>query len=171
MVIEVDDTAWGIPVGGLWLGFHRIETGTIVIKEVGVEFFQGSNHRTKAYLSECIHQAKRALFKDLRLRSGELIRICRGYALSSIREWLNSRNFHCEEAIIGGKLQDAMVETSRSYIERLPHFDKKESDPLYDALIRWLEEDPQNRLQYAKTGWKALRKNPNLKPFIHRQTI
>lgn len=166
MVIEIDDTNWGIPVGGLWLGFHRTETGTIIIKEIDVSFFQGTNHRNKAYLGECVRKAKRALFKDLKLRSGELVRICRGYALSSIREWLNLRIFHCEEAIIGGKLQDAMVETSRSYIEQLPHFDKKESDPLYDALLRWLEGDPPNRLKYAKTGWKALRNNPNLKPFI-----
>ena len=161
MVIEIDDTAWGIVAFGVWLGFHRIETGKIVVKEVPVEFFQGDNFTSHAYLGEGLKRTKDALFRDLRLKDGEEIRICSGYVLSEIYDWLHSRGFNCKKSKIKETLQKVMERTSREAISSLPDFSKEPSEPLYDALIRWVSEKPRDRIKYTKTGWKPIQKIMN----------
>lgn len=157
MTVEIDDTAWGIPVAGVWLGFHRVETGEIFVKEVSVEHFKKGAFGRKDYLDAALTVAKHTLFDDLNITKDEQIHICSGYVLSSIYEWLYNRNFNIKRKKIVGRLQDVMESTSRDYINSLPNFSKKPSEPLYNALIHWIEEDPEHRMQYVKTGWKKIR--------------
>ena len=158
MVTEIDDSAWGLPLFGVWLGFHHIESGRIIVKEVGVDFFQGNNFSSKKYLDECVKQAKIALLHDLKIPATEELRICSGFVLSKIYEWAIDTGFRCKKTKITGKLQSVMEETSRTYIASLPGFKKEKSESLYDALIKWIGEDPEKRLIYVKTGWNAIKK-------------
>lgn len=157
MTIEIDDTLWGIPVGGIFLGFRRVESGELVIKEIPVEFFQGDKFANKTYLDRCVTAAKEALFKDLKRKSNESIWICSGYVLSSIRKWLDDRNIRYKKTKITGALQNIMERKSSEYISALPGFEKKRSESLYNALLEWVREKPDKRLQYAKSGWKPFR--------------
>jgi hypothetical protein len=161
MTIEIDDTAWGLPVGGIWLGFYRVESGEMVVREVGVKYFQGNAFETKVYLEECVQQAKIGIFRDLKRKNNEMIHICSGYVLSSIRKWLEQKGFQYRQKKITGTLQREMEKVSQSYIDNLPHFHKKKSESLYDALLCWIKESPKKRLKYAKTGWKPIKKIVN----------
>lgn len=156
--VEIDDTAWGIPVFGVWIGFYRVETKETVVKEISVELFQGEAFDSKAYLKEATKLAKIALFRDLKLASNEPIRVCNGYILSSVNEWLKSRGFNCARAKIEGALQKKMESVSRDAVASLPNFSKGKSESLYDALIRYLLEDTATRKTIFKTGWNAIKR-------------
>lgn len=158
MTVQIDDTLWGIPVGGVWLGFYRPETDELVTEEVDVKYFRGDAFETKAYLDVCVQKMKTGVFRDLGMRSGEKIEICNGYVLSSIREWFRDHGFPFEKAKITGRLQREMEKISREYIEGLPEFKHAPSGSLYNELIAWIQEKPKARLKYAKTGWKPIKK-------------
>jgi hypothetical protein len=159
-VIRVDDAGWGFPLGGVMIGATdgtRVETGI-----VGVEYFQDGPFGQRAYLDEAA-QVTRALVERLGSPREAIVEICTGYVNSGSRELLRRAGYPVVVTEITGLLQHELERRFREYIESLGYhgyFDPKETqDPAaaFKRVIRWIEEDPENRLKIAKTGWKYFR--------------
>ena len=158
MVVEIDDTLWGIAIKGVWLGFHHRESGKIIIKEIPIEHFQREAFSNKSYLTVSKELARIALFRDLGVKITEELHICRGYILSEIVKWAKALGFVCKEKKITGVLQARMEAISRESVNSLPNFSQGKSEPLHSALIKYLLEDLNGRKKYFKTGWKSIKK-------------
>jgi hypothetical protein len=157
-VIKVDDAGWGFPLGGVMIGAEadgRIETGI-----VDVRFFQDGPFESHAYLDE----AARVTLELVRRLGGRaddtLVEICTGYVNSRSKDALRKAGFEVEVTEITGLLQHDLERRFKEYIESLgyhSYFDPKEArDPAssFKKVIRWVMEDPEDRMRIAKTGWK-----------------
>jgi hypothetical protein len=161
-IIKADDAGWGFPLGGVMIGAEkdgRIETGI-----VDVRFFQGELFRQHAYLEEAA-RVTAGLVRELGGRPDDtLVEICTGYVNSKSKEALRRAGFEVSVTEITGLLQHELEQRFKEYIESLgyrAYFDPKETaDPAasFRKVIRWICEDPDERMKIAKTGWKYFKK-------------
>ncbi|CAJ36094.1 hypothetical protein [Methanocella arvoryzae] len=160
-VIQVDDSGWGFPLGGVMIGATdgtRVETGLIDTK-----FFQGELFKTHAYLSEAA-RITLGLVKDLGGRPGETrVEICSGYVNSRSKDLLEREGYDVKVTEITGLLQDQLEKRYKEYVKSLgypAYYDPKETRSpamAFKEVIKWIDEDPENRMKIAKTGWKYFR--------------
>lgn len=160
-IIKVDDAGWGFPLGGVMIGAEaggRIETGM-----VDVRFFQGKRFEAHAYLegAACVTLA---IVEKLGGRPQDtLVEICTGYVNSKSKEALREAGYEVHVTEITGLLQHELEERFKEYVVSLgyrEYFDPKETrDPAsaFKKVIRWICEDPDARMNIAKTGWKYFR--------------
>ena len=90
------------------------------------------------------------------------IQCCRGFALSSIREWLleQEERYWCgkvEFVKIEDPLQGLLEKRLSKYLGRygIPNNSGKGGHRIsFDDMIEWVKEDP-TRVKHVKTGWKS----------------
>lgn len=155
MTIELDDSGWGDPIGGVFIGVLRIETNEYLVKEIEVTHFQGPNFTQKTFLTRGLELVME-IFRCLQVTLDEPIHVCRGAVLDGVREGLKAQNYQVIPTKIEGKLQE-LVEANfveslgRLGISDIPLVSGKER---FFRQLEWIQEDLKNREQYAKTGWK-----------------
>jgi hypothetical protein len=157
-IIKVDDAGRGFPLGGVMIGAEkdgRIETGI-----VDARFFQGEPFRQHAYLEEAARVTVALVGKLGGSPDDTLVEICTGYVNSKSKEALRQAGFEVSVTEITGLLQHELEQRFKEYIESLgyrAYFDPKETrDPetAFNKVIDWIRQDPESRLEIAKTGWK-----------------
>ena len=51
-MIQVGEAGWFLPVGGMVIGWLRLETGEFCYRVLPVEFFQGERFQDRQYVQE-----------------------------------------------------------------------------------------------------------------------
>ena len=97
-------------------------------------------------------------------------KVCTGYVLSGIRDYLRKQRFNVQEVKITGKLQE-MVE--RSYIRWCKEVgvpaERLKDRRRFWALLEWVAEKPKLREKLVKTGWKSWKQKWRAKAFNKSQ--
>ncbi len=156
MVVEVDDSGWGDLLGGVVVVARRVETGERWVGEVPLELFREGEFRFKEYLRAATLLVLEAL-DHLGVDTEEPIRICTGYVLSHARETLRALGYRVEEAKITGETQRLAEEAYLESLVRLGVGSREEVERMrsYQGFKAWVEEDPEARMRFVKTGWRG----------------
>jgi len=157
--ISIDDSGWGDLILGVVIGAHKLPDHKYLERRIPVSSFQSPNFENKIYLRDAVKIAEE-IVKVMRPDKETYFKVCSGYVLSSIREYLRKRGFSVEEVGIKGELQE-MVE--RGYIswcvevgvpaerlEKIAHAQNR-----FWILLDWVAEKPKIREKLVKTGWKS----------------
>lgn len=161
-MIQIDDSGWGSLLGGVMIGVYNTETGQLYARLVPVSFFQRRKFEKKDYLAKALSIAESGvqMFTNNLTDTGVHIQVCRGYFLSTIREWLeeNKEKFaRIEHADIKDPLQSALEDRFSQSLGRIGVPDNGSGGAhriSFNAMLKWIKEDPK-RIKYAKTGWKS----------------
>ncbi len=153
--ISIDDSGWGDLILGVVIGAHKLPDHKYMARRISVTCFQSPNFEDKTYLNEAVKIAGE-IVDVMRPDENTLFKVCSGYVLSSIREYLKKRGFYVEKVEITGELQE-LVETSYlDWCEELGIPTKKlVGKGRFWAFLEWIKECPAEREQLVKTGWKS----------------
>jgi len=159
MTIEIDDSGTGDLVGDAFIGLLRKENGQIIFKTLSVVLFQGENWKSKKPLEKTLEFVKEGL-KDLNFQpDSEIIHLCRGNIFDEVRAHFTEEGINYEDAIIEGKLQDAvegkLIEHLRNDLDvRSKNLTKKSGAKRFFVLFNWVCYDFYKREKYVKSGFK-----------------
>jgi hypothetical protein len=155
--ILIDDAGWGDFVLGVVIGALKLPDRRYMERRIPVSSFQPSNFENKRYLDDAVKIAQE-IVKVMQPDSETRFKVCSGYVLSSIRGYLRDQGFSLEEVEITGELQE-MVEKSfvRWCAEVGIPTERLEDKRRFWALLEWVAEEPKNRENLVKTGWKSWR--------------
>jgi hypothetical protein len=149
-IIEIDDTGWGEPVGGVFIIGRDIESGKFSKEEIPVEFFQKGKFKSGAYSIEAV-KAVNKILDDLNVTPNKnFIRICSGTIFSQVYKFLEKNGYSYEITKIRGETQKLAEKIFNQYLEKI------NCPRGYKRMIKWLETNPNERRMYAKTGWKKM---------------
>lgn len=165
-IIQVDDSGWGFPLGGVLAGVYDLETDDFWVREITPEFFQDPEFSDKKYLDEYAKQVL-DVFKEFEpSREDSLIKICTGYINDGAKGKLRRKGYEMVEVDrIGEPLQSTLEESHRKYIidnyGEDVYYDPKELGEgeiaqKYREVLEFIEEN--GLWEEAKTGWKSLNK-------------
>jgi len=159
MTIEIDDSGTGDLVGNAFIGLLRKETGELIFKTLPVMLFQGENWKNKKYLEVAVSLVREGLHELNFHNQTEKVELCRGNIFDKVREYFLEEGINYEDAIIEGKLQDAvegkLVEHLRNDLGvRSKRLTKKSGAKRFFVLFNWLCYDIFKRENYVKSGFK-----------------
>ncbi|MBY8984816.1 MAG: hypothetical protein KGD65_07105 [Candidatus Lokiarchaeota archaeon] len=159
MTIEIDDAGTGDLVGDAFIGFLRKETGELIFKSLPLNLFKGENWENKKPFSETVKLVKEGL-SDLNFqKDGEIIKLCRGNIFDQVRAYFIEEGINYEDAIVEGKLQDAiegkLVEHLRNDLGvRSKSLTMKSGAKRFFVLFNWVCYNFPKREKYVKSGFK-----------------
>lgn len=165
-IIQIDDSGWGFPLGGVLCGAHDSEIDRTIVREVEVEYFQGERYQRKEYLDRFRDRALEIVSMLSPSIDSTVIKICTGYVNIEAKKALREQNFALVQVDeIGEPLQTKLEEQNRRYIKQLIGKDlyydpkgmsRKEIAQRYQQAIEYARE--HNLWHLVKTGWKSLQK-------------
>jgi len=159
MTIEIDDSGTGDLVGNAFIGFLRKETGELTFRTLPLDLFKGEEWKNKKPLEAAVDLVKDGL-KELKFqKDNEIIKLCRGNIFDKVREYFLEEGINYENAIVVGKLQDAvegkLVDHLRNELGiRSKNLTKKSGAKRFFVLFNWACYDFYNREKYVKSGFK-----------------
>jgi len=153
--IMIDDSGWGDLILGVVIGALKLPEGRYMERRIPVSSFQLPHFQNKRYLDDAVKIAEEIV--DVMQPDDETVfKICTGYILSSLRNYLRKRGFKVEEIEVTGELQ-VMVERSfsRWCKEVGIDFERLEGKRSFNTFLEWVAEKPHLRENLVKTGWKS----------------
>ena len=138
---------------------RRVETGEVYSGEIPLEYFKEDKFKDKNYLDAAVEIVTKGI-KKISITKNEPILICRGYVLSNIREYLNSKGYDIREKKITGLTQKfAEMEFKKSLV-KLGVGSLKDVESLrnFYNYIEWIKKDIPSRERFVKTGWSSWKK-------------
>ena len=161
-MIQVDDSGWGSLLGGVYIAVYDTVEEKMHTGLIPVSFFQGENFETGKYLDKALSIASAGIqkFTGYPTDNGIDIQICRGYALSKVRDWAERNSSHIskiEYTEIGDPFQSLLETKLSKHLEKIgvPEGKGKGAHRIsFDAMLDWVKEDFR-RVKYVKTGWKS----------------
>ena len=165
----IDDAGWGDLILGVVIGALQLPRGRYMRRRIPVSSFQSPNFENKRYLDDAVKIAKE-IVEVMQPDSETRFKVCTGYVLSGIRDYLRKQRFNVQEVKITGKLQE-MVE--RSYIRWCKEVgvpaERLKDRRRFWALLEWVAEKPKLREKLVKTGWKSWKQKWRAKAFNKSQ--
>jgi len=165
----IDDAGWGDLILGVVIGALQLPCGRYMRRRIPVSSFQSPNFENKRYLDDAVKIAKE-IVEVMQPDSETRFKVCTGYVLSGIRDYLRKQRFNVQEVKITGKLQE-MVE--RSYIRWCKEVgvpaERLKDRRRFWALLEWVAEKPKLREKLVKTGWKSWKQKWRAKAFNKSQ--
>lgn len=171
-VIYIDDSGIGCPIGGVFCGVAYNDD--IAYDEVPVEYFQGESFEHRYYLDRYAKIGTDLLFSMLEKHSLYMkdvtVVICIGFVNTKLKDALRNAGFDVRVGEIKGVLQDGLEQISKTVLnERYGfnlYYDPKETSPTtgFQKVIDWINENPGERLKFAKTGWDYFKKIEKPRP-------
>ncbi|MFX0024168.1 MAG: hypothetical protein ACFE9S_17710 [Candidatus Hermodarchaeota archaeon] len=159
MTIEIDDAGTGDLVGDAFIGLLRKETGELVFKTLPVTLFQGENWKNKKPLKETVKLVREGLDELNFDNQSDKVELCRGNIFDNLRYYFIDEGINYEDAIVEGKLQDAV---EGKLIEHLRNdlgvgskqLTRKSGAKRFFVLFNWVCYDVFNREKFVKSGFK-----------------
>ncbi|MFW9988684.1 MAG: hypothetical protein ACFFC3_08515 [Candidatus Odinarchaeota archaeon] len=173
MTIEIDDSGTGDIVGDAFIGFLRKETGELIFRTLSVDLFKGENWNNKMPIKKTVELVKDGL-KELNFQpNSEIIHLCRGNIFDDVRAYFTEEGINYEDAIIEGKLQDAIEGRLISHFRndlnvKSKNLTKKSGAKRFFVLFNWVCYDFYKREKYVKSGfkkWKTVWRDRAIKKF------
>lgn len=159
MTIEIDDSGTGDLVGDAFIGFYRKDMNKLIFKPLPVELFKGENWKNKMPLKKTVDLVKEGL-EELKFdKKREKVLLCRGNIFDDVRAYFIEEGILYEDAIIEGKLQDAVERRLVNHLRndlgiRSKSLTTKSGAKRYFVLFNWVSYDFYNREKYVKSGFK-----------------
>jgi len=174
-IIEIDDAGWGDLIGGVFITVMRMDTYQQITGEIPLQFFQGDLFGMQAYLNECTKVIWNAI-TNLGVNREEFeIHMCQGFVFTNAHEHLQEMGWMVKRRRISGTVQYMVENAYREAVEALGFnynlpieqrmYERKRRDGSKELISRgkfrffrfidWLKEDPENRIQYVKTGFRS----------------
>ncbi|MFW9901974.1 MAG: hypothetical protein ACFFDY_11945 [Candidatus Thorarchaeota archaeon] len=159
MTIEIDDSGTGDLVGNAFIGLLRKETGELIFKTLPVTLFQGENWKNKKHLEVAVSLVREGLQELNFHNQTEKVELCRGNIFDKVREYFLEEGINYENAIIEGKLQDAVEEKLVEHLRndfgvKSKRLTKKSGAKRFFVLFNWVCYDIFKREKYVKSGFK-----------------
>ena len=163
--ILIDDAGWGDLILGVVIGALKFPGRKYMRRRIPVSSFQSPNFENKRYLYDAVKIAEQ-IVEVMGPDSETGFKVCTGYVLSSIREYLRDQGFVVKEVEIAGELQE-IVERSyvRWCIEVGVPAERLEDKKRFWTLLDWVAERPNLREKLVKTGWKSWKQKWREKAF------
>jgi len=163
--ILIDDAGWGDLILGVVIGALEFPSRKYMRRRIPVSSFQSPNFENKRYLDDAVKIAEE-IVEVMQPDSETGFKVCTGYVLSSIREYLLDQGFVVEEVKIAGELQE-IVERSyvRWCIEVGVPAERLEDKKRFWTLLDWVAERPKLREKLIKMGWKSWKRKWREKVF------
>lgn len=164
-LIQIDDSGWGSPIGGVMIGLCCDKR--IVTDVVNVAFFRKGPFERRDYLKAYADQGWALIQKEFKASpKTHRIEICTGFINNSLRDLLRKEGFDVRQVEIKGLLQDKLEDLFRYYIKEITGgadlaYDPKElnksqiSNYYYKALKFGKEKAPH----LLKSGWRAIQES------------
>jgi len=171
-VILIDDAGWGDLILGVVVGALKLPEHRYMERRIPVSAFQSPNFERKLYLDEAMRIAEE-IVDVMQPDEKTYFKVCSGYILSRIREYLRQRGFHVETVKIEGELQERV---EKSYVDwcievGVPPEKLKDKRRFY-PLLEWVAEKIELRERLVKTGWKSWREKWREKAYqIHLEKV
>ena len=159
MTVEIDDSGTGDLVGNAFIGLYRKNTDKTIFKTLPVSLFKGENWKNKMPLKKTVDLVKEGL-KELNFdRDKERVLLCRGNIFDLVRDYFIDEGILYEDAIIEGKLQDAVEMKLVNHLRndlgiRSKKLTTKSGAKRYFVLFNWVSYDFYRREKYVKSGFK-----------------
>ena len=159
MTIEIDDSGTGDLVGDAFIGLLRKETGELIFRTLSVDLFKGENWKNKMPLKKTVELVKDGLRELNFQQDSEIIHLCRGNIFDDVRGYFIEEGINYEDAIIEGKLQDAVEGKLISHLRndlnvKSRSLTKKSGAKRFFVLFNWVCYDFYKREKYVKSGFK-----------------
>lgn len=164
-LIQIDDSGWGSPIGGIVVG--ATDGKRVVTDIIDVAYFKPYVFERHDYLKVYADQGWALIQKEFKASpETHRIEICTGYINSGLRDLLRQKGFDVRQVEIKGLLQDKLENLFREYIKKITGgadlaYDPKELNKsqignyYYKALKFGRERAPH----LLKSGWKAIQEN------------
>jgi hypothetical protein len=164
--ILIDDAGWGDLILGVIIGSLQLPEHKFMMRRIPVSSFQPPRFENKKYLEDAVRIAEK-IVKVMQPDRETQFKVCSGYVLSSIRNYLTAHGFRVDEVEVAGELQE-MVERSyvRWCIEVGVPKERLEDQRRFWALLDWVAERPELRERLVKTGWKSWKRKWREQAFI-----
>lgn len=160
-MLEIDDSGWGCPIGGVLIGVLRPESEEYLTGLIPVRYFQGTSYQKLAYLAKTKSLAK-DLIGRLKVGSREQIVVCPGPLFRNFRTYLFENKFNFRARPIGGALQLLVEKSFAQYLnglgipaDLLARYNFRHAGGRFHALLRWVAQTWPERLAVCKTGWPS----------------
>ena len=159
MTIEIDDSGTGDLVGDAFIGFYRKDMKKLIFKTLPVDLFKGENWENKMPLKKTVDLVKEGL-EELKFdKKREKVLLCRGNIFDNVRAYFIENGILYEDAIIEGKLQDAVERRLVNHLRndlgiRSKKLTTKSGAKRYFVLFNWVSYDFYKREKYVKSGFK-----------------
>jgi len=160
-VLEIDDSGWGCPIGGVLIGVLRPESEEYLTGLIPVRYFQGTSYQKLAYLAKTKSLAK-DLIGRLKVGSREQIVVCPGPLFRNFRTYLFENKFNFRARPIGGALQLLVEKSFAQYLnglgipaDLLARYNFRHAGGRFHALLRWVAQTWPEQLAVCKTGWPS----------------
>jgi hypothetical protein len=159
MTIEIDDSGTGDLVGDAFIGLYRKDIDNIIFKTLPVGLFKGEDWKNKLPLKKTVELVKEGL-EELKFdKNREKVLLCRGNIFDGVRAYFIEEGILYEDAIIEGKLQDAvemrLVKHLRNDLGiRSKSLTTKSGAKRYFVLFNWVTYDFYKREKFVKSGFR-----------------
>jgi hypothetical protein len=156
-VILVDSAGWsdlilGVVVGALNL---NLPDPKYMQRRIPTSSFQPPHFENKKYLNDTVRIADR-IIQVMQPDVDTTFKVCSGYVLSSLRQYLRGRGFTVEEVAATAELQEKV---ERGYTrwcqERGAPTERLDDQGRFWTFLKWVAEKPELREQLVKTGWAS----------------
>ncbi|MFW9939213.1 MAG: hypothetical protein ACFFD5_16345, partial [Candidatus Thorarchaeota archaeon] len=159
MTIEIDDAGTGDLVGDAFIGLLRKETDELIFKTLPLELFKAENWKNKKPFKIVVDLVKEGLEELNFQKDSELIKLCRGNIFDQVRAYFLEEGINYEDAIVEGKLQDAVEGKLIKYLRndlniRSKNLTIKSGAKRFFVLFNWVCYDFYNREKFVKSGFK-----------------
>ena len=159
MTIEIDDAGTGDLVGDAFIGFLRKKTGELIFKTLSVDLFKRDNWKSKKPFSETVTLVKEGLRELNFQKDADTIHLCRGNIFDRVRVYFLKEGINYEDAIVEGKLQDAvegkLVKHLRNDLGvRSKSLTMKSGAKRFFVLFNWVCYNFPKREKFVKSGFK-----------------
>ncbi len=159
MTVEIDDSGTGDLVGDAFIGFYRKNIKKTIFKTLPVDLFKGENWKNKMPLKRTVDLVKEGLEELNFDKNKEKVLLCRGNIFDDVRAYFIEEGILYEDAIIEGKLQDAVEGRLIKHLRndlgiRSKNLTTKSGAKRYFVLFNWVSYNFYKREKYVKSGFK-----------------
>ena len=156
--VLIDDSGWGDPILGVVIGVLDLPAGRYFERKILPVFFQPPRFERQDYLDRAVEIVEEAI-EVMKIGKEAKFRVCQGYILLKVRQYLRSQDYKVEDTVITGDLQKRIEKSFLKWCEEVgvpKHLLKEESGkPRFWVLMNWVKENPKVRENLVKTGWKS----------------
>jgi len=159
--IIIDDSGWGDLILGVVIGALELPTRRYMERRIPVAYFQSPRFENKEYLTKTVSIIKEIL-EATRANEKTRFKVCSGYVLSAIRNFLQEQGFKVEKVEVTGELQNKVEQGYLKWCVEVgfpPELLSSQSGKnRFRILFNWVKEKPSLRESLVKTGWKSWQK-------------
>jgi len=153
--ILIDDAGWGDLILGAVIGALKLPDRRYMERRIPVTAFQQPNFVNKTYLDEAVKIAKE-IVDVMQADQQTNFKVCSGFILSGVRDYLQEQGFHVEKTVITGELQERV---EKGYVDwcievGVPK-DRFEGQKRFYPVLDWVADMFELRERLVKTGWKS----------------